>query len=403
MAQDIFNGIQVEHVVAAILEIDRNGVRKGRRDTPYDLVYNNKLYSPTYVLSLAARHATGEELDSDGFDEGVKANAVQLLKDLNFQLDIATKIGAPLSFWWVNHKQTGKIEVDEGYIWSPKRKNNGSDNQTYINLTKTTLGDIIFSYVGGEIIAVGKVIAMVQDAERPADFGKVGHQWDEKGWLVGVEWQRLLNPLVPKKHLIEIVQLLPTKHSPIQANGNGNQGVYLAEIGIDLGSKLLSLIEIDNYGIGEVIHDIDTRLKERLQERDIENAPIPVTQKRQLVLSRVGQGLFRMNVQKIESKCRVTGLSDKRLLIASHIKPWRVSSNKERLDGNNGLLLSPHIDKLFDKGWISFSEEGGLLVCKNKIRPILNTWSIDANMFVGTFTYQQKAYLEYHRAEIFKG
>lgn len=228
MSLDVFNGIQKEHILSAIREIDNDGVRKGRHSTTYDLIYNNKLYPPKYVLSVAARHATGKELEPDDFAGGANTPAFQFLERLNFQL--IPKADAAISYCWVNHKQTGKVEVDEGYIWSPQKNNNGSTNQTYNNLTRTALGDVIFSYAGGKIAAVGKVSALVQAKERPAEFGTTGDQWDKKGWLVQVEWQRLINPLVPKNHLDEIVPLLPRKYAPIQSNGNGNQGVYLAEI-----------------------------------------------------------------------------------------------------------------------------------------------------------------------------
>jgi len=400
MSLDIFNGIQKEHILSAIREIDKDGVRSGRHSTTYDLIHDNKSYPPKYVLSLAARYATGRELDHDDFAGGANTPAFQLLEKLNFQVLLKTEPTS--SFWWVNHKQTGKVEVDEGYIWSPQKNNNGSANQTYINLTKTALGDVIFSYAGGRIAAVGKVIAPVQNQERPAEFGTTGHQWDKTGWLVRVQWEKLLNPLVPKNYLNEIVPFLPSKYAPIQANGNGNQGVYLAEIGSQLGNRLLSLIGIANNDINDAIKNIDATLAERAQERDIERAPISNTQKHQLILARVGQGDFRINVQKIESQCRVTGLTAKSLLIASHIKPWKDSSNKERLDGHNGFLLSPHIDKLFDKGWISFSDQGRLLISNEEIRNILKIWFIDSDMSVGTFTDQQKMYLEYHRTKVFK-
>ena len=71
-----------------------------------------------------------------------------------------------------------------------------------------------------------------------------------------------------------------------------------------------------------------------------------------------------MNVESIESECRVTQTADKRFLIAGHIKPWRDSNNAEKIDGNNGLLFAPHVDRLFDKGWISFSDQGEIL-CAN--------------------------------------
>ncbi|MFE8730531.1 HNH endonuclease, partial [Aeromonas hydrophila] len=88
----------------------------------------------------------------------------------------------------------------------------------------------------------------------------------------------------------------------------------------------------------------------------IQASTLNATEKQQLVKSRRGQGIFRANLEKVELACRVTGVTNTALLIASHIKPWsRCANNAERLDGNNGLLLSPHIDKLFDRGWITFS------------------------------------------------
>ncbi len=93
-----------------------------------------------------------------------------------------------------------------------------------------------------------------------------------------------------------------------------------------------------------------------------QNPAIPETEKQQLVLSRRGQGKFRDNVSRIETHCRVTGVNRPEHLIASHCKPWRDSDNAERLDGENGLLLTPSIDHLFDRGFISFENGGELLV-----------------------------------------
>jgi len=97
----------------------------------------------------------------------------------------------------------------------------------------------------------------------------------------------------------------------------------------------------------------------------------------------------------------VTGLQVKSLLIASHIKPWRWSSNIERLDGHNGLLLSPHVDRLFDKGFISFSDSGKMLLANSDVmNPILRKWSINPTIDVGNFTRRQKQFLEFHRDQI---
>ncbi len=76
----------------------------------------------------------------------------------------------------------------------------------------------------------------------------------------------------------------------------------------------------------------------------------------------MGQGKFRANVQSVERACRVTKVERPEHLVASHTKPWRDSTNEERLDGENGLLLTPTIDHLFDKGFISFEDKGDLIV-----------------------------------------
>ena len=94
------------------------------------------------------------------------------------------------------------------------------------------------------------------------------------------------------------------------------------------------------------------------------NAPdLTDTQKLQLVMARVGQGNFRKAViERADGKCEVTGVDKIEILVASHIRAWAdCDSSSERLDPDNGLLLTPNLDKLFDRGFISFSNEGAML------------------------------------------
>ena len=131
---------------------------------------------------------------------------------------------------------------------------------------------------------------------------------------------------------------------------------------------------------------------------------LTVTEAQASVKARKGQGIFRRNVEQIELCCRVTGLEDKRLLIASHIKPWRVcETSHERLDGSNGLLLAPHVDRLFDKGLISFKRRGRLIMSRslddNTIECLGLTDVLLRN--VGMFSKAQERYLDYHRNNVF--
>lgn len=86
-------------------------------------------------------------------------------------------------------------------------------------------------------------------------------------------------------------------------------------------------------------------------------------------------------------------------LIASHCKPWRDATNEERLNGENGLLLTPSIEHLFDRGFIGFEDNGKLIISPVAHRPSLQRMGIDtANVVkVGGFTSGQKQFLDFHR------
>lgn len=307
-----------------------------------------------------------------------------------------------MKFWWVNHKQTIKKEIGGGYIWSPKANKLGNFNQGYFNMTLVNVGDVIFSYAHTLIRAVGIAAAACMAANVPDEFGSTGEQWNADGYLVKVFWLELDQPLAPKSFLDELQQLLPIKYSPIQQNGNGNQGIYLAEISSSLGEMLLGLLARTNTSIIDSLDDVQSRFVAEAEEKEITSSPMRETEKAQLIRARVGQGIYRQRLLKIEKCCRLTGAEDIKFLIASHIKPWRLSDNEEKLDGNNGLLLSPHVDCLFDKGWLSFRNNGDVLWAVPPVTdPTVAFWRLSPTN-VGSFNIDQKRYLDFHRDIIFK-
>ncbi|MCP2141773.1 UNVERIFIED_ORG: hypothetical protein J2Y94_003098 [Pseudomonas poae] len=157
--------------------------------------------------------------------------------------DFGNTLSTRYNFWWVNHKQTFKAEFDGGYIWSPKTNKNGARNKTYENLTQVEPGDVVVSYADGQIKAIGIAIKKCAEAIKPEEFGATGASWAATGWLVSVSWIALTTSILPKSHLDKILKLLPKKNSPLQSNGNGNQGCYLAAISIVLGNVILSLLD----------------------------------------------------------------------------------------------------------------------------------------------------------------
>lgn len=306
-----------------------------------------------------------------------------------------------MNFWWVNHKQTSKSELNGGYIWSPTKNKNGSFNQGYKNLTLTKIGDIIFSYADTKIKAIGIAKANFREELVPSEFGSTGDQWGKDGYLVQVEWTLLESPFKPKEHIDEIKDLLPIKYSPIGKTGNGHQGTYLAKIDDILGNKLIELISKKNNLDLPDIEDIAEIIEAEIEQKKIEESSLSPTNKLQLIKSRLGQGKFKKDVSKIEKCCRVTKISDIRFLIASHIKPWSKSTNFEKLDGNNGFLLSPNIDRLFDNGWITFSDEGDLLFAKDFPLEVAKNWDLTVKN-VGLFNKKQIIYLDYHKKNVFR-
>ena len=92
------------------------------------------------------------------------------------------------------------------------------------------------------------------------------------------------------------------------------------------------------------------------------NLNINETERLAIISARVGQGLFRKKLIDKYDSCVVTKVDNKKLLVASHIKPWSVSDNNNRISVENGLLLTPTYDKLFDSGLITFNASGKIFV-----------------------------------------
>jgi predicted restriction endonuclease len=89
------------------------------------------------------------------------------------------------------------------------------------------------------------------------------------------------------------------------------------------------------------------------------------------VTSRVGQGYYRQKlIKKFNGKCAVTKNDVEEILIANHIVPWRHSSDEERLDPDNGILLSPLYDALFDKHMITFGDDGSISTVHKKFEQL---------------------------------
>ena len=317
-----------------------------------------------------------------------------------------------MRLWWVNQNQTYRHEVRGGYLWSPKRNANGVRNPFYDFMREVAPGDVVLSFADTWIKALGFVISHAYEAPKPLEFGEVGAYWENIGWRVDVRFTELQQPIRPVDHMAALRPLLPTRYSPLRSTGAGLQGIYLTLLPDTLASSLIDLIGneartlIGGYRIGEecpiqpAIGLIQWEEHEMSRVRgDLE---IPETERQAVVLARRGQGLFKQRVMELESACRITGVNREEHLRASHCKPWRDATNEERLDGENGLLLTPNADHLFDRGFIGFEDNGDVLISPVAHQESLARMGLTTSrrINVGSFSKGQRRYLEFHRENV---
>ena len=123
------------------------------------------------------------------------------------------------------------------------------------------------------------------------------------------------------------------------------------------------------------------------------------TESKGLVTSRVGQGFYRQElIKKFDNKCAVTGINVEEILIASHIVPWRHSNDEERLDVENGILLSPLYDSLFDRNLISFEDNGEIIISeKVQDKELISLLNFNSKIKISE---GMKKYLNIHRSKL---
>ncbi len=150
---------------------------------------------------------------------------------------------------------------------------------------------------------------------------------------------------------------------------------------------------------GEIEHPyLFEKEKEQIEEK-VEDK----VERVQLYKARIGQGEYRKKLLEMCPFCPITMISDDRLLIASHIKPWVESDEKEKIDPFNGLMLTPTFDRLFDRGFMSFTDDKKLI-----LSPFLSNMTYSKLGISDSKTYSllpiegREEYMEYHRKEILK-
>lgn len=322
-----------------------------------------------------------------------------------------------MHYWWVNQNQTFRHEIDGGYLWSPKRNKNGRRNPFYEFMREVAPGDVVFSFCDTRISAIGIVSGYCHESPKPTEFGSTGTNWSQIGWKADVRWRVLTNKIRPKDHVGKLKAELGIRYAPLMENGDGKQAVYLTAVRPSFAFLLFGMIGPEATQLADAAQQVSAaeratpalekdvdEWEERVEVEISQDTQITDTDRQALILARRGQGLFRAKVRQVEHACRITKVERPEHLVASHVQPWRDSTHEQRLDGENGLLLTPTVDHLFDKGFISFEDGGGLIISPVADRTSLKRMGVpcDAPVNVGAFSQGQRQYLQFHRDNVLR-
>jgi len=296
-----------------------------------------------------------------------------------------------MDFYWVNIGGSFDEVKEHSFLWAPSYTLNQNGNKTvnagWKHVPDVKKGDIFFCYKGKQIIYLARAISNAHEADRPET--RAFRSWKTEGYRIDVELTILDVPLNIAEFKYDIIDRFNEQCSPkLFGTKNEVSQSYLISI-----PKSMATLILDNLG-GDFSDVFETS---SFTEKKINNSQEREREAR--IKARVGQGQFRKDVlSHWNNTCPVTGVNSPNLLIASHIHSWFLSDSDEKIDGFNGLLLSPNADKLFDKGLISFSCDGSILVSPNLSTDTLIALGISEKTKIIGLTPKHYFYLEKHRS-----
>lgn len=146
----------------------------------------------------------------------------------------------------------------------------------------------------------------------------------------------------------------------------------------------------------KLLHDQSASDDLAVHEREL--IALAATERESVMKARIGQGIFRKElIEMWGGACAITGVRLPNLLRASHIKPWRFSTNSERTNRYNGLLMLPQYDHLFDRGFISFDDDGQIVTSRALDGISASKLGFSETDRLRSLSDSHLAFLRYHR------
>ncbi len=237
-------------------------------------------------------------------------------------------------------------------------------------------------------------------------------QMGRNNLTIYVKNDTLKNPIVVHPYFMEWAPVLHQHYGadiqfPVQIYINSNLSDFPVHRADNRKSRshFGFAIDIENSRLPSLVEFLESHLNMSSVDgsfRVVGTEADPLTEQERVQAARIGQGQFRADLLELwDYRCSITQVDARELLRASHIKPWADSTNFERLDPNNGLLLCAHVDALFDRGLISFENDGTMLVSRLLSQENLQRLGLSQSVVLSGLNEASFIYLSYHRDNIF--
>lgn len=284
--------------------------------------------------------------------------------------------------------ETYQDDKRSGIIWCPQKDKSGMVPHSYKRMEQVKKGDRIFHFAKGHIAA----ISVAKEHCR-----KQG----EDTYVVPVDYRELEIPFFVKDHMMDLDLVQPVKYAAFQMDGSGNPG-YIYPCNEELTIGLLEFIGMQNiYMPEEEQLELAIEVVKRTDHNPLATL-IAETELEARLKVRRGRQLFRKSLLPLwDRQCAMCGIGLEEVLQAAYSKPWKDSSDSERLDPYNGLLLCSNHAALYAKGFISVDGKGRLLISAGIPEEQFQDFSLSSGQKL--LVYPENAhYFKWHKKNIFQ-
>lgn len=297
-----------------------------------------------------------------------------------------------MNIFIVMQGETYHEEKNAGILWTPQIDKSGMVPHSWNRMQELKKGDRVFHYVKGDIVAISMVMRDCYKGEMP---GK-----NEEAFIAKAEYRELEFPVPVREHFQELQPFLPHKYSPFQEDASGNSG-YLYPCNEELSLQILELVSSLNVF---TVEEEQLELAIEVVRRTVHNPLMTLIAEMELEIKtklRRSKVQYRESLQPLwQNGCALCGIAIEEVLTASYAKPWKDSTDKERLDPFNGILLCKNHASLFDAGLIAFTGGGSLRIASRIAEQDYALYSLEKSVKVSV-SPEHAPFLRWHKRNIF--